>query len=178
MELSQLRDNPTTETFDDGGEGFTVTFNRNAFTPEFLRNAANQIRKLAETVHKAEAPKRRGKKQAEQPDPLTESEITARSMEFNATFQEIEREVYADILAKHVLSAWSITDDGEPVVPSKEVLVTLHPRTVRGLWEFCFEKSSTVKKQQTQTTTESPMTSETTQKSSFGVDRLGENQTM
>jgi hypothetical protein len=154
MELKNLREHPIAATFSDGdGEECAIVFNGNAFTPSFLRVVAEKLREMVRKLTPVQ-PK-------EEDENVSEGEQVARELEANADFLEIEREVYADMLASRVLTKWDVTDGGQPVPITKEVLASLHPRTVKGLWDFCAERSSP-KKRQTLETQANPTTEEIT----------------
>lgn len=158
MELSSFSENIVSIFHERSGETVELQINIDAFTPEFFRKIS---KKLQVKVKEFQATQRKGKKKE---NPL--------SLETEARSLELDREVYAELLTSGVLKDWSVTENGIPIAPTKDVLVRLPPRFVRELWELCLKQSSTVKKTVGSETEE---TSESLQGGSPGLRVVGQN---
>lgn len=180
MDVLEFQANPITETFTRHGKSMQVTFNADAFTPDFFRAAAQTFREIHrqakakdEEVSKAFKSARKSKDDNEQ---------VAMSFEGNARRLEIRREIYARLLAgtpdTPVLMDWELTRDGEAVPITFDELNRLHPDFVNDLYYFCLEHS-VPKSPEIPTTAASPTISETTDAGSpTPVIQPDANQTM
>lgn len=134
MELSSFSENIVTVPYERSGETVELSVNIDAFTPDFFREVGERFKEKMKGLQAED--KKKGKK------PETEFfEAEARALEIN-------REIYAELLSSGVLTAWTVTENGIPIAPSKEVLVKLPPRLVNELWELCLEAAKTVKKRE------------------------------
>lgn len=163
MDVLEFQANPATETFTRHGKSMAVTFNTDAFTPDFFRAAAEMFRTIHreakakdEEVGKAWKSAKKGK---------DENETVALTFEGNARRLEIRREIYARLLAgtpdTPVLMDWELTREGAPIPITFDELNRLHPDFVEDLYQFCLEHSIP-KSPETPTTAASPTISETT----------------
>lgn len=142
MELSSLSENIVVVPYERGGETVELSVNIDAFTPEFFRHLGKQFNDKVKDLQA------QGKKKKDDPA-LFEAE--ARTLELN-------REIYAEMLSSGVLKEWTITENGLPIPPTREVLLKLPPRLVTELWDLCLEAAKTVKKREdgvTEATSES-----------------------
>lgn len=139
MDIHEFQLNPVTEYFGPEGRGINVTFNADAFTPEFFRNAASRLREQFARAREEDKEFEKKLKKAKG------VERTLLSFEENARILEIERDVYAALLTgtpgTPVLLEWGFTDKGEPLPITEEVLRGLHPRMVKDLYIFCTENA-------------------------------------
>lgn len=134
MELSSLSENIVIVPYERNGERVELSINIDAFTPEFFRAVGERFKAKINTL------RTEGKK------PKSKKVDDAAFFESEAQTLELNREIYADLLSNGVLVAWTVTENGLPVAPSKGVLVMLPPRLVYELWEQCLEAAKTVKK--------------------------------
>jgi hypothetical protein len=166
MEIGKFTTLEITKPFYHGTEKVEITFNADAFTPEFYRLLAKTFReklrkaiaadkaeaaKAAPTKALAEAKSKRGQsrsKAASQPKPTETTLDIGKPFEETALYMEVEREIYATFLADGILLAWDVWNHGEPVAVSKAALMRLHPHTVKHLYDFCSEFSTPVKKRE------------------------------
>ncbi len=143
MELSSFSEHIVTEYFErDDGLRFEVKINIDAFVPEYFEVLDQRLEKLRVGLE----PKKDKKGKVK-----TES-----ALQLEKRLLEIQREAYAEMLTCPVklpngestclLKGWDLTENGLPLAASKEVLVMLPPNAVQELWEFCKERSKTVKK--------------------------------
>lgn len=162
MELKKLQERLITDTFSpEGDEGVSLTWDCHKFTGEVGRRLARVYRSTAERV---EAKQPKPKKAAAQ-SLADVAEDLARSTEIGAALDDLEREMYADVLACDrygILKEWGMTDEGEPVPPTYENLITLPGPALVGIFRFCKERSSPKSRAGEQTTSSNPTTSETT----------------
>lgn len=132
MELSSFSENIVTVPFGRGGETVDLSVNIDAFTPEFFREVGQQFQlKLKEVAAKG---KKKGKV-----NEIDFFEVEARAL-------EIQREIHASLLSNGVLKGWTVTVDGKPVEPTKELLMSRPPLLVEALWNACLNAAKTVKK--------------------------------
>jgi hypothetical protein len=147
MDISSFSENIVTEYFERNGERVELKINIDAFVPEYfdaLDVRMNEIEKRHASKIAALTPDK--KKNAKPPSVLKTEK----------TLLEIQREAYAEMLTcpiklpdgstTQLLKDWDLTENGMPLMVSKEVLIKLPPRAVEDLWNFCKDKSKTVKK--------------------------------
>lgn len=163
MDVLEFQANPHTETFSRHGKSMSVTFNADAFTPDFFRAAAQMFR----DIHRATKAKDEEASQAFKSarKAKDENEQSALNFEGMARRGEIKREIYARLLAgtedTPVLMAWELTRNGETIPITFEELNRLHPDFNEDLYQFCLEHSIP-KSPEIPTTAASPTISETT----------------
>jgi hypothetical protein len=138
MDILKFQAKPVKENF----HGLNITFNADAFTPEFFRNAAAKFRELREiTKADDEAAAAAMEKAVEDRDML---EQTALNLESEARFQEAKRDIWSIMLIP-VLMEWDLTrvEKGKEVaVPlTEDEIKKLKPALVEQLYTFCLEKS-------------------------------------
>jgi hypothetical protein len=138
MELSSFSENIVIVPFGRGGETVDLSVNIDAFTPEFFREVGRQSEAKLKALS-AEEQRQKGKKKKAKTDGLEFFEREARAL-------EIQREIHASLLANGVLKGWSVTKDGQPIEPTKELLMTRPPLLVEALWNACLNAAKTVKK--------------------------------
>lgn len=157
---------PVTDKF----KGLTVTFNQDAFTPEYYYNVAKLIRETAPRIAERKANYDEAVK--------NEKDVTvsaALSFENSAKRLEEEREVYAILLAGNddtpVLMSWNATrkvkDEKsgkmveQPVPCTKDELMKRSPQFLKELYNWCQENHGP-KSQETPMTPGNSTISETT----------------
>ncbi|HEX8772599.1 MAG TPA: hypothetical protein VF735_03270 [Pyrinomonadaceae bacterium] len=157
MELELLCGNIVTENW----RGAEIQINRDAFTPEFWRATSAYFKTRFTELARQYKGKTKGRRRAKS------DQVKLDAYENLALTGDVEREVFAELLTRRgsdeqapVLAGWNVTHKGEPVPATKESLLRLPPRAVFDLWEFCREKSSTVKKR-VEAETETATTDET-----------------
>jgi hypothetical protein len=153
MELSSFSENIVTVTFGRGKETVDLEVNIDAFTPEFFRKVGKQFQSKMKAL---EAEDKKTKKKA---DGMDFFETEARAL-------EIQREIHASLLSSGVLRGWTVTVNGEPVEPTKELLMARPPLLVEALWNACLNAAKTVKKRAEEETEE---TSEGTHSGSMAL---------
>lgn len=149
MELSSLSEYIVEVPFSRAGQTVLLQVNIDAFTPEFFRRVGAAFADRLKDWEQEDAlsPKPKRSKKNDPAKPLTFFENSARQL-------EIEREIFARLLSSDVLKGWDITDNGEPVAPSFEVLNSRPPSLVKGLWETALKAAQTVKKREDEATGE------------------------
>jgi hypothetical protein len=161
MDVLQFQANPQTETFTRHGKSMEVTFNTDAFTPDFFRSAAQMFREIHQQAKDGDAQATEAFKKAKKDD----NERVALNFDARARQLEIQREIYARLLAgtpdTPVLMGWELTRDGETIPITLDELNRLHPDFVTDLYSFCLEHS-VPKSPEIPTTAASPTISETT----------------
>lgn len=150
MELSSFSENIVTVPFGRGGETVDLLVNIDAFTPEFFREVGAQFQAKVKAFTAEDKKKKK-------PDELEFFEREARAL-------EIQREIHVSLLSSGVLKGWTVTEGGEPVQPTKELLMTRPPLLVEALWNACLEAAKTVKKRE-------ELRDEETSENSFGGSR-------
>lgn len=161
MELSSLSENIVIVPFEHGGETAELSVNIDAFTPDFFREIRKRFDEKLKGLKTEIKKKGKGKPKASETQ-MFEDEIRA---------LELSREVCADLLTNGVLKGWTITENGVPVAPTKDVLMTLSPRLVDHIWDLCKNAANTVKKRAESETRE---TSESTQDGSAVLRVVGQ----
>ena len=144
MELAKITSEYViTEEFRHGAESFTVTFNADLFSPEYFRSMERAFSKQFEAAREEDKAKHPGffKRLWHRIKPPPQNRLIEESLIETARSLEIQRDLYSEILAAHVLKDWGLTVDGVPIKPTKEVLARLPPRFVKDLYTFCVEKS-------------------------------------
>jgi hypothetical protein len=134
MELSSLSESIVTVSFKRGKDPVDLDVNIDAFTPEFFREVGKRFKVRMKELE-AEDKKNKGKKADD-----------AEFFEKEARALEIQREIYASLLAGGVLKDWSVEVDGMHIAPTYEVLITRPPQMVEELWLTCLKAAKTVKK--------------------------------
>lgn len=161
MDVLEFQANPVTETFTRHGKSMQVTFNSDAFTPDFFRAAAKLFRDIHKRAKEGDDAAVEAFKKAKKDD----NERSALGFEGKARQLEITREIYSRLLAgtadTPVLMAWELTRSNEPISITFEELNRLHPDFVQELYQFCLEHSIP-KSPEIPTTAASQMISETT----------------
>jgi hypothetical protein len=161
MDVLEFQANPITETFTRHNKSMSVTFNADAFTPDFFRAAAQMFREIHQQAKEGDTQATEAFKKAKKDD----NERSALGFEAQARRLEIQREIYARLLAgtpdTPVLMDWELTRDGEPLPITAAELSRLHPDFVQDLYNFCLEHSIP-KSPEIPMTAASPTISETT----------------
>lgn len=147
MDILEFQANPKTERFERNGKGMNITFNADAFTPEFFRNAAMRFRQVLTTAQKGDKSATDAFKKARKEKNALEQ--TALGLENQARYLESERDIYAVLLAGTpecpVLMEWELTRniDGVdvPILVSEDEIRKLKPALVKDLYVFCLENS-------------------------------------
>jgi hypothetical protein len=144
MELSKLRERLKTATMEREDDRLEVTFNADAFTADFFRSLAASMRARLTEIDAPQKPARkpRARKGAARSKAGHVGLALTRSLDIQAAALEVERDLYAEVLAKHVLRGWSVTEGGAPVAPSFAVLQTLTVGTLKAIFDFCVEQSN------------------------------------
>jgi hypothetical protein len=120
------------------GRTLRVTFDANKFTGALYRRMAEFCRARQSEFEQAAEP---------QPEPRSLADVmvqTARRLDFSATVEDVDREMYADALASDrygVLRAWGVTDGGRSVEPTFDVLRGYPSPRLRALYEWCREEA-------------------------------------
>ena len=176
MDVLEFQANPITETFTRHGKSMQVTFNADAFTPDFFRAAAQMFREIHQQAKQGDEQAAEAFKRAKKDD----NERSALGFEAQARRLEIQREIYARLLAgtpdTPVLMEWELTREGEPIPITSSELSRLHPEFITDLYNFCLEHSIP-KSPEIPMTAASPTISETTDAGSpTPVIPPGENQ--
>lgn len=193
MELSSFSENIVTEIFERNGETVELKINRDAIVPEYfdviadrLKPATDRVNELAASydqlqkeVRKLRAEEKK-KKKPTKPADLTS--LMSRMREVQKGIAEINREIFAERLTCPVslpdgsttclLKGWDMTDNGNPIPPSKQNLLRLPPPAVEALFEFVNAKIETVKKKAESETEE---TSDDVPDTSAGLRVVGQN---
>lgn len=161
MDVLEFQANPVTETFTRHNKSMSVTFNTDAFTPDFFRSAAQMFRDIHTRAKQGDTEATEAYKKAKK----DENEKSALGFEARARQLEIQREIYARLLAgtpdTPVLMEWELTRNGETIPITTEELNRLHPDFITDLYNFCLEHS-VPKSPEIPTTAASPTISETT----------------
>ena len=161
MDVLEFQANPVTNTFTRHGKSMAVTFNTDAFTPDFFRAAAQMFREIHAQAKAGDEQATEAFKRAKKDD----NERSALGFEAQARRLEIQREIYARLLAgtsdTPVLMDWELTRNGETIPITHDELVRLHPDFVQDLYNFCLEHS-VPKSPEIPMTAASPTISETT----------------
>lgn len=159
MDVLEFQANPVTETFTRHGKSMQVTFNTDAFTPDFFRAAAQMFRDVHKRAKEGDSEAVEAFRKARKDD----NERVALNFEGQARQGEIKREIYARLLAgtedTPVLMGWELTRADEPILITFDELNRLHPDFVTDLYQFCLEHS-VPKLPETQTTPASQTISE------------------
>lgn len=141
MDVLEFQANPITETFTRHGKSMSVTFNTDAFTPDFFRSAANMFREIRQQAKAGDEQATEAYKKAKKDD----NERSALNFEARARQLEIQREIYARLLAgtpdTPVLMDWELTRNGEAIPITADELKRLHPDFIEDLYSFCLEHS-------------------------------------
>lgn len=141
MDVLEFQANPVTETFTRHDKSMLVTFNADAFTPDFFRAAAQMFREIHQQAKAGDKQATEAFKRAQKDD----NEKSALGFEAQARRLEIQREIYARLLAgtpdTPVLMGWELTRDGEAIPVTRDELSRLHPDFVQDLYNFCLERS-------------------------------------
>lgn len=115
MDVLEFQANPVTETFTRHGKSMSVTFNTDAFTPDFFRAAAKMFREIHARAKDGDNEASEAFKRAKKDD----NEKSALGFEAQARRLEIQREIYARLLAgtpdTPVLMEWELTRNGETI---------------------------------------------------------------
>lgn len=163
MDVLEFQANPVTKTFTRHNKSMQVTFNADAFTPDFFRAAAQMFRDLHKQAKEKDEEVSQALKSAKKAK--DDNEQVALTFEGNARRLEIRREIYARLLAgtedTPVLMAWELTRNDEPLPITFDELNRLHPDFIEDLYQFCLEHS-VPKSPEIQTTAASQTISETT----------------
>jgi hypothetical protein len=165
MELSALSENVIPVPYEHGDDTLQLQVNIDAFTPEFWREMKKRAEEkfkaleleIKKAVQEAKTPEVKGQRKskkltkaqkAEEAERQFKAEVTAQldSIEGRARQLEAERETNIEFLIPHVLKGWDATDQGVPVVLSKEVLTPLPPRLIQDIFDTCVRAAKTVKK--------------------------------
>lgn len=161
MDVLEFQANPITETFTRHGKSMSVTFNTDAFTPDFFRAAAQMFRDIYSRAKQGDTEASEAFKKAKK----DENERSALGFEAQARRLEIQREIYARLLAgtedTPVLMGWELTRNSEPLPITFDELNRLHPDFITDLYDFCLEHSIP-KSPEIPMTAASPTISETT----------------
>lgn len=161
MDVLEFQANPVTETFTRHGKSMSVTFNTDAFTPDFFRAAAAMFREIHARAKEGDEQATEAFKRAKKDD----NERVALNFDARARQLEIQREIYARLLAgtpdTPVLMDWELTRNGEKLAIDHDELSRLHPEFVQDLYNFCLEHS-VPKSPEIPTTAASQTISETT----------------
>jgi predicted transcriptional regulator len=141
MDVLKFQANPVTNTFTRNDSSMQVTHNKDAFTPDFFRNAAQLFREIHQQAKRGDEKASEAFKKARK----DENERVALNFEGMARRGEIQREIYARLLAgtedTPVLMDWELTRSGEPIPITFDELNRLHPDFVEELYQFCLENS-------------------------------------
>lgn len=161
MDVLEFQANPVTETFTRHGKSMSVTFNTDAFTPDFFRSAAQMFRDIHRGAKAGDEQATEAFKRAKK----DENEKSALGFEAQARRLEIQREIYARLLVgtpdTPVLMDWELTRNGEMIPITYDELSRLHPDFVQDLYNCCLEHSIP-KSPEIPTTAASQTISETT----------------
>lgn len=161
MDVLEFQANPITETFTRHGKSMQVTFNVDAFTPDFFRAAAQMFREIHAQAAAGDKEATEAFKKAKKDD----NERSVLQFEAQARRLEIQREIYARLLSgtpdTPVLMDWELTRNGEAIPITTDELNRLHPDFISDLYNFCLEHS-VPKSPEIQTTPASQTISETT----------------
>lgn len=172
MRLSRLDLFLETVEYTRGGEVLTITYDANAFTSEFFRGLSASMRVRMAQIEKEDAEVKERLKSAQGLERiLTQFDEEARSI-------EVERDIYAEMLAKYVIKEWSATDDSDnPLPPTFENLQRLSPRALKELFRFLREYRRPLE-QRIAGTPANPTILETIEDGSSAEPQAVENQTM
>lgn len=161
MDVLEFQANPVIETFTRHGKSMQVTFNTDAFTPDFFRAAAQLFREIHKQAKDGDDKASEAYKKAKKDD----NEKSALNFEAQARRLEIQNEIYARLLAgtkdTPVLMDWELTRNGETIPITADELRRLHPDFIQDLYNFCLQHS-VPKSPEIPTTAASQTISETT----------------
>lgn len=196
MELSSFSENIKTVSFDRNGETVELKVNIDAIVPDYMEQLEERLKPfkarwgaLSENFGKVQAEVARFQeeteknKKAKKPKAVKHIDPKLPSvLSLEKEMAEIQREQNAERLTCPVklpdgsytalLKGWSITENGAELVPSKENLMRLPPKTVEEIWERCIKAANTVKKRVDEETEE---TSEATHSGSMALRVVGQN---
>lgn len=181
MELSSFSENIVTETFERNGETVELKINIDAIVPDYYEQLEERLKPLSarfEAVqaqladHQAEVSRRkleedarekRIKKTKKQEGPLKFEPLPS-LLPLQKQMDELQREGYAEKLTcpvklpngsyTQLLKGWSIVENGLEILPSKENLMRLPPKTVMELGERCLKRAATTVKKRVEEETE------------------------
>jgi hypothetical protein len=173
MDILDFQVNPVTADF----RGVSITFNADAFTPEFFQETAKRLREVRKVEQETNI--RFDELLNKEEDVINKSALALEKM---ANSMSLERDVYAAYLAGTedvpVLMSWDFTRkvkqaDGivveEPVPCTFEVLKKLKAPLIRALYYWCLANLGP-KEQEIQTTQTSPTISEISEDGSSTQD--------
>lgn len=148
MDLSSFSENIVTIPYERNGGTVHLRVNIDAMLPEYFDALEERLAPLMKRAAEID-------EQIQNPSKKKNSKTPSR-LQLEKQLLEMEREAHAERLTCPVtlpdgsqtclLKGWDLTKGGAPLSPSKEVLVTLHPRVVAEFSELCLEATKTVKK--------------------------------
>lgn len=187
MELSSFSENIVVKTFKRGNQSVELHINIDAVVPAYYEvldeRLAPAIKKLdalmAEVDQMTTSLDGKAKKKTKASG--EEKPAAHRSMiVIEKEISELQREIWADRLSIPVrlpdgsetalLKDWDVTDKGQPLRPTKDVLLKMPPVAVKAIGEFCMRQIETVKK-----TLEEEAMLESTQDGSPALRVVGQN---
>jgi hypothetical protein len=166
MELSSFSENIITETFERSGETVTLKINRDALVPDYqevvserLKPSSERLEQLlqshAELTTELEALQKKEAK-SKKPSTIDFKSFFDRIKDIQRGIAEVKREMFAEQLTCPValpdgsmtciLKGWDITEQGTPLLPTKENLLRMPALAVEALFEFVMSKMQSVKK--------------------------------
>ena len=139
MDILQFLVTPKTVNF----RGVKITYNADAFTPEFLRKAAQAYKGHYQPV--LDALPDTNPVESDEAEPRSEKQTALVSLnravdrfERSASTLEVERDVFAALLAgtpdNPVIMEWDLTRNGDPIPITEEVLRQMKPQIITDLW--------------------------------------------
>jgi hypothetical protein len=178
MELSSFSQQVVIVPYQRGEEIVELSVDIDAFTPKFFRDAGRRFKERLTKIQSEVAAQPKGEKKAKKkakkktkPSPLDAENAFLTFFETEAQSMELNHEVSAELLSSGVLVGWTVTENGVPVQPTKEVLMKISPRVVKEMWERCLDAAKTVKKRAEEVDEE---TLETTHTGSMALRAVGQ----
>jgi hypothetical protein len=108
------------------------------------RECARRFETKREAASAAKPKGRRRRKAEDEPSMVSIADDLAASLEITALAGEVEKEMYADALAKDrygILSGWGLTVQGVPVEPDYAQLMKRSAPVIKAIFMFCREQS-------------------------------------
>jgi hypothetical protein len=174
MELSSFSQQIVIVPYQRGEEIVELSVDIDAFTPKFFRDAGRRFKERLTKIQSEVTARPKAEKKAKKktkPSPVDAENAFLVFFETEAQSMELNHEVSAELLSSGVLVGWTVTENGVPVQPTKEVLMKISPRVVKEMWERCLDAAKTVKKRAEEVDEE---TLETTHTGSMALRAVGQ----
>lgn len=176
MEISTLRAAArklTTGAFPVGEETLGVVWDKSVFTGRFIADLFEEVRRGVEDVQAQFKALREEAGKTKESDTQKIAEGRIRLLHLKADIEDVERRVYARALCENVLDSWGLTDGGEPVPITFDVIMAQPATFPEELFTFC-RRESLPKSQAVPTTGASRTTAATSRSSTVRRKKIGD----